>query len=126
MQTVKAFLPWMLKYNYGYVVQISSIMAFQGIPRLGGYCASKAAAMSLSETLRWELKVMKKTGITVTCVCPYHINTEMFAGVTTNFSSLFKTLDAEYVVERILQAIDEKQFIVATPRIMYLLIFLKR
>ena len=116
----------MLENNYGYVIQISSILAFGGISRLGDYCASKAAALSFSESLRQELKVQKKTGVTVTCFCPYLMNTEMFSGATTNFPFLFPVLDAGNMVERILQAMEEKQFIVASPRTMYLFIFLKR
>lgn len=116
----------MLEYNYGYIVQVSSILAHTGIPRLGDYCASKAAALAFSEALRLELRGKKKTGISVTCVCPYHMDTTMFAGATTSFPSLFPALKAEYVVERILQAMEERQFIVNIPRLMYFLVFLKR
>lgn len=112
----------MLEYNYGYIVQVSSILAHTGIPRLSDYCASKAAALAFSEALRLELRGKKKTGISVTCVCPYHMDTTMFAGATTSFPSL----KAEYVVERILQAMEERQFIVNIPRLMYFLVFLKR
>ena len=80
LQTVKAFLPWMLDNNYGYIVSIASVMAFQGVPKLSDYSASKAAALSFAESLRYELRQEKKTGITVTCICPYHIRTELFKG----------------------------------------------
>ena len=114
-----------MQNNYGYVINIASILAYGGMPRLSDYCASKAAALSFSESLRWELKNAKKTGITVTCVCPFHINTQMFARVTTTCPSLFPTLDAGYVVDRTLQAVQERQFMVAMPRSMYFMIFLK-
>lgn len=116
----------MLENNYGYIVQISSVLAYSGVPRLSGYCASKAAALSFAETLRGELRVQKKTGVSVTCVCPFHIDTSMFTGATTAFPSLFPTLKAEGVAERILQAMKERQFLVAIPRSMYFLMFLKR
>lgn len=114
----------MLENNYGYVVQVSSILAYSGIPRLSSYCASKAAALSFAESLREELRAQRKTGVTVTCVCPFHIDTSMFAGVTT--PSLFPTLKAEEVAERTLQAMKQRQFIVAIPRSMYFLLFIKR
>ena len=125
MQTVKAFLPWMLENNYGYIVQVASVIAFEGVAKLSGYCASKAAARSLAETLRHELRGQKKTGVSVTCVCPYQLDTSMFDRVKTTFPSLFPALRAEFVAERILQAMEERQFIVCTPRIMYLLIAVK-
>ncbi len=116
----------MIKENYGYIVQIASITGYMGIPKLSDYCASKAASISFSESLRSELRAERKTGITVTCVCPFMMDTTMFTGAKTSLPSLFPPLRTTYVIERILQAIEEKQFIVMMPRMMYLLVFLKR
>ena len=80
LQVVKAFLPWMIENDYGYIVSIASVVAFGGIPGLSAYSASKSAAYTFAEALRNELRAAKKTGITVTCVCPYHIRTGMFSG----------------------------------------------
>jgi all-trans-retinol dehydrogenase (NAD+) len=46
---------------------------------LTDYCASKSAQLGFHEALRVELKAAKKN-IPVTIVCPYFINTGMFAG----------------------------------------------
>ena len=116
----------MLENNYGYIVQVVSILGWCGLPRLGHYCASKAAAISTAESLRQELRAQKKTGISVTCVCPYHMDSTMFAGSTTSFPSLLPPLKLERVAERILQAMEEKQFMVALPKVMYLLPIVKR
>ena len=116
----------MIKENYGYIVQIASIVGHLSIPKLSDYCASKAASISFSECLRSELRAEKKTGITVTCVCPFMMDTTMFAGAKTGFPSLFPPLSTTYVVRRILQAIEEKQFMVMIPRMMYLMVFLNR
>ena len=70
----------MLERNRGHVVSIASVMAFQGVPRLSDYSASKAAALSFAESLRYELKRERKDGISVTAICPYHITTELFKG----------------------------------------------
>ncbi len=126
LQTVKAFLPWMLDNDYGYIVSISSIMAFGGVPGLTEYCASKAAAYTFAEALRQELLAKKKTGISVTCVCPYHINTGMFNGVRPTFPSITRTLNEEEVAERTVRGMAERQFLVIQPRLYYLLIFVKR
>jgi len=126
VQTVKAFLPWMMENNYGYIVQICSICAFVSSSGLTDYCASKSAAVTFAETLRTELKVANKDGISVTCVCPSHIgNTGMFTGLRVKFPRLFPSLKVEEVAERTLRATVEKQFMVAIPRNFNMFLFLK-
>ncbi len=49
------------------VLNVASIAAFQPIPSLASYAASKAYVLSLSESLSEELK---GTGVTVTALCP--------------------------------------------------------
>ena len=71
----------MKEKNHGYIVSIASVLAFQGVPKLTDYCASKAAALMLMESLRYELRSDGKTGIVVTAICPYHIRTELFKGI---------------------------------------------
>lgn len=115
----------MLNNNYGHIVHISSVLAFGGFPKLTDYGASKAAVLSFSESLRLELRQQKKTGITVTCVCPYHIDTDQITGVTSNFPSLFVPLKVELVAQRILQALRDRQFLVVIPRSAYTQVFLK-
>ena len=116
----------MLENNYGYIVSISSVMAYSGVAGLTDYCASKAAASTFAEALRHELKAANKNGITVTCVCPYHMSTGMFAGVKTFFPSLLRTMKPEEVAERTLRGVADRQFLVVIPRIFYLLLMLKR
>ena len=101
-------------------------MAFAGVAGLTDYCASKAAAFTFAEALRHELKAANKNGITVTCVCPYHMSTGMFAGVKTLFPSLLRTMKPEEVAERTLRGVADRQFLVMIPRILYLLVMLKR
>ncbi len=115
----------MMHNNYGYILNVASILAYIGIPYQLDYCSTKAAVVSFSESLRWELKMAKKTGVSVTCACPYQINTQMFAGASSSLPGLFPVLDAQYVVERTLQAMEDEQFLVALPRSMYFVMFNK-
>ena len=115
----------MMENNYGYIVSISSVVAFGGVPGLTDYSSSKAASLSFTETLRYELKAAKKNGITVTCVCPSHMSTKMFAGVKQNFPSILRTLKPEEVAEHTLWAVIDQQFLVVLPKIFYLFIVLK-
>ena len=73
--TVRAFLPWMVENDYGYIVNVASGAAYTGIPHMSAYCAAKAAAASFTETLRYEL--LHKKGISVSCVYMSFVNTRM-------------------------------------------------
>ena len=58
------------------VLNVASIAAFQPIPALASYAASKAYVLSLSEALSEELK---GTGVTVTALCPGMTATNMLS-----------------------------------------------
>lgn len=117
--TVKAFLPWMLENNYGHIVSICSVLSFQGLPKLSDYSASKAAALSFGESLRYELRQANKTGINVTCVCPYHIRTGLFKGIKLNFPWILRSLTPEEVAQRTIRAMSDRQFVVVLPKLFY-------
>ena len=80
--TIKAFLPDMISQKRGHLVNVASLAGHSGTNKLVDYCASKFAAVGLDESLRVELFVQGH-GDTVrtTVICPYYINTGMFAGV---------------------------------------------
>ena len=60
-------LPLMVARGSGRVLNVASIAAFQPIPGLATYAASKAYVLSLTESLSEELK---GTGVTITALCP--------------------------------------------------------
>ena len=57
------------------IINIASVAAYQPIPYIGVYGASKAFVLSYSRALNRELK---KKGITVTAVCPFWTKTAFF------------------------------------------------
>lgn len=70
------FLQPMLKRKSGRILNIASTSAFQPLPQLAVYAASKAYLLSLSEGLWIETQ---GTGVTVTALCPGFVNTDMIA-----------------------------------------------
>lgn len=81
---MKAFLPHMLEEKHGHIVTISSIAGKITASRLADYCASKFAAAGLHEALTQEFKPTE-TGVHFTNICPFVINTGMFAGLKSRY-----------------------------------------
>ncbi|NXA96519.1 RDHE2 dehydrogenase, partial [Melanocharis versteri] len=123
--TYKAFLPAMVAANHGHLVSIASCTGLCGGPQLSDYCASKFAAVGFAESIDMEMRVLRKTGIKTTIVCPYIIGTGMFDGTKTKWPRVFPILDPEYVVERIITAVRQNREMLQIPRIIYFLLFLK-
>jgi uncharacterized protein len=61
------FLPAMLARGSGRVLNVASIAAFQPVPMLATYAATKAYVLSLTESLAEELK---GSGVTIGALCP--------------------------------------------------------
>lgn len=77
VNTTLTVLPYMQKGSR--VLQICSSSAFQPLPSLGIYAATKAFVLRYSRALRWELL---GRGIKVTAVCPYWIKDTEFIGIS--------------------------------------------
>ncbi len=71
-------LPHMLERRFGRILNVASLAAFQPIPSMAVYAASKAYVLSLTESLSEELR---STGVRVTALCPGLTDTNMVAEV---------------------------------------------
>lgn len=60
-------LPVLKQQQQSYILNISSTAAYQAVPTLALYAASKSFVLSYSRALRYELK---KTTVSVSCLCP--------------------------------------------------------
>lgn len=85
MQLVHVFANKMAKRKCGGVLLVSSLFAYQGIPYVANYAATKAYILTLGEALYVELK---KHGIDVSVLSPGLTDTDMPANMPLNFSKL--------------------------------------
>ena len=112
---VRAFLPGMLAAGKGHIVTVASAAGLAGTSRLVDYSASKFAAVGFDESLRMELKRLGSS-VRTTVVCPFFIDTGMFEGVKTRFAWLLPILKPDYVVRRIMKAIEGNRSRLIMPR----------
>jgi len=70
----RAFIPMFKAQRRGHIVNIASSAGIVSLPEMASYNATKAAVISVSETLRTELA---PHGVGVTVVCPTFINTNI-------------------------------------------------
>lgn len=99
------FLPLMQQRRSGSIINVSSIAAFQPIPYLSVYAASKAFVLSFSEALWAE---NRNYGVRVLAVCPGPTETSFFT--EANFPQSFtgktsKISTSEEVVDDALRAL---------------------
>ncbi|MBW4555198.1 MAG: SDR family oxidoreductase [Trichormus sp. ATA11-4-KO1] len=94
------FLPLMRQRRSGSIINVSSITAFQPIPYLSVYAASKAFILSFSEALWAE---NRHYGVRVLVTCPGPIETNFF--VEANFPpALAGNTDKAYSSEKVVRA----------------------
>lgn len=84
---VAQFAPDMVARGHGRILNVASIAAFQPIPHLATYAATKAYVLSLTESLSQEFK---GTGVTITALCPGVTATNMFSSAKAESSQLAK------------------------------------
>tara|TARA_B100000579_G_scaffold431499_1_gene446663 strand:+ start:1532 stop:2281 length:750 start_codon:yes stop_codon:yes gene_type:complete len=71
----KAVVPFMIKKNYGRIVNVASIAGKEGNPNASAYSAAKAGVIALTKSLGKELA---EYNIAVNCVTPAAAKTKIF------------------------------------------------
>jgi len=110
MHITTNFLSEMIERNTGHICNIASSASLLANPKMSVYAASKWSAFAWSDSLRIEMKQLKKD-IKVTTILPYYINTGMFDGV----KSRIPILDAEKTALTIIKAIEKNKKIITIP-----------
>jgi short-subunit dehydrogenase len=115
----KAFLPHMVERNAGHIVNIASSAGFVGVSKLTDYSSSKFAAVGFDESLRNELRSVAPN-VRTTVVCPAFIDTGMFKGAKTRFSSLLPILKEAEVADAVVKAVKAGRARLMMPAMVYL------
>ena len=122
--TLKAFMPSMIERNQGHIVTVSSAAGIIGVTGLADYSAEKFAVFGLHEAIRMELR-RQRSAVRTTVVCPFFIDTGMFAGVKTRFPFLLPILKSDYAARRIVQSILKNKKRLIMPRFVYAVYLLR-
>jgi short-subunit dehydrogenase len=104
-------LPGMIAERRGGIINVVSMSAFQPIPYLAVYAATKAFVLSFTEGVAAEID---GTGVVLQALCPGNIPTEFQQVAGTSQAAYTKTpsTSAEEVVEASLRALDARRLIV--------------
>ena len=93
----RLFLPAMVARNSGTIINVASTAAFQALPFMATYAASKAFVLNFTGAIAGELA---GTGVKVSALCPGPVRTEFQAVAKNQHGRLpgFAYLEAETVV----------------------------
>jgi short-subunit dehydrogenase len=106
----RRFLPPMVERRSGAILNVVSMSAFQPVPFLATYAATKAFVLSLTESLATELE---GTGVTVQALCPGNIPTGFQAVAGTEHVAFTRTpsMSADAVVAASLHGLERGRVI---------------
>lgn len=85
----RAFVPGMVKRDWGRIVNFASIAGKEGNPRLSAYSATKAAVIAMTKSLGKELAT---TGVIVNAIAPAVIETPMNAATSPEVLAHIRSL----------------------------------
>lgn len=108
-----AVVPQMVARGRGAIINVASTAAFQPIPEMATYAATKAYVLNFSNGLWGELR---RTGVRVVCICPGPTETGFFSAAG-NDDVMSNRRTPEQVVTATFDALARKQpYVVDGPR----------
>lgn len=111
----KVFVPLLQQQGGGHIINVASMAGLLDVPNMSAYNATKAAVVSLSETLQNELAT---DNIHVAVACPSFFKTNLGKGMRSNIDGMEAKLDklmassklnATDIAKSIMRTIERKQ-----------------
>jgi len=99
---IQAVLPEMIERGSGQIINISSVVGTQAIPRMTVYSATKAALNALSTGLRMELR---GTGVDVLSIAPSSTSTAFFESAAKVDAKATRIAETQYTPQRVARAV---------------------
>jgi len=106
--TCRAAIKQMCNNQKGRIINISSVSGKTGQAGASAYCASKAAVISLTQSLAKEVAPF---GVRVNAICPGALDTDMFNIDTINVLSEKFNVSADILIKKTLSSIPIKRLI---------------
>jgi NADP-dependent 3-hydroxy acid dehydrogenase YdfG len=110
INSLAAILPHMITAKHGHIVIISSVAGWRGLPQAAAYGPTKAALISLAESLYFDLT---PKGLKIQIVCPGFVDTE---ATRVNTFEMPDILSAEVAAQHILDGIKNDCFSFSFPK----------
>lgn len=101
-----AFLPDLLADGTGALVNVASTAAFQPLPRMAVYGASKAFVLNFTQAIAYE---NRNASLKILALCPGATRTEFFDVVGTDAAAVGSYQTPEQVVTTALHALDRRK-----------------
>jgi len=124
---VRAVLPAMLERGRGRIVCFGSVAGTALVPKMGAYCATKAAVNAWAEVLQNEIR---STGVRLHLVCPPAVNTPLIEqtvatdtpGSIVNARQTGRLADPEKIIDAIEKGVARDRDIIypGEARLLYL------
>jgi short-subunit dehydrogenase len=122
-QLTKSFMTDLKGGSDTHLVQMASAAGLVGMPYQVMYSASKFFVVGFSEALRQEINEENVDHMDVSIICPSLVDTGMFEGSEPPL--LTPMLDPDYVVDRVVEAVEHEEIYVMEPAMVRLIPLLK-
>lgn len=110
VRCIEALLPDMLRRGEGHLALMASVAGYRGLPKSAAYGPTKAALISLAESMYFDLQ---DTGIKLQVINPGFVKTE---ATKNNDFEMPDLISADVAADEILNGLGKKQFEIAFPR----------
>ena len=110
----KRFLPSMQARNWGHMMYVSSLAGMRGSAMLNCYATTKAAQISLQESVQCSLDAERSDGVTASVYCVGYVDTPMVQGFRQAFKSK-SMLSVEQAAADMVRMVRRREHICFNP-----------
>lgn len=102
-------IPIMREQGFGHIVNAGSVTGRIPVPYQAVYAATKAAVISMTESLQYELEA---EGLQFSVYCPANVRTPIFGDLTPPADSI----SVQEAIDTIFEEIEKKELVIVLPQ----------